>query len=197
MIAPIDRATMLKRGIGGAVVAFGAAALSPLARTAAGQASRGDADIVEYALLLEELEARFYLEALDKVSGLSSDARAVTETLAGHEDQHVSALKDVLENLGGRVQDPPRFDFGDAFRSEERYLEVAQTLEETGVGAYNYAGPLLVSKDILETAGGIVQVEARHAAAIRQLRGEPESPRAFDEPLDMATVRRRASAFVA
>jgi hypothetical protein len=42
-------------------------------------------------------------------------------------------------------------------------------LEDTGVSAFNGAGPLLTSGDFLGFAGKIVSVEARHAAYIRDL----------------------------
>ena len=51
------------------------------------------------------------------------------------------------------------------------FLKLAYVLENTGVGAYNGAGPSLTSKQLLAAAGSIVQVEARHAAAIALLTG--------------------------
>jgi Ferritin-like domain len=44
-------------------------------------------------------------------------------------------------------------------------------LENVGVGAYNGDGPWLTNKKLLAAAGSIVQVEARHAAAIAVLTG--------------------------
>src|SRR3712207_4661631 len=122
--------------------------------------------------------------------------RGAIETIKGHEDEHAEALGDLFETLGGRLEPPPPFDFGDAFSSEERFLEVAEELGETGIGAYNGAGPQLNSRDILRTAGGIVQVEARHAAVIRRLRGRDEAPRPFDRPLTVGQVRQRVGEYV-
>ena len=45
----------------------------------------------------------------------------------------------------------------------------ARTFEDLGVSAYNGAGQLLTVAANLLTAGKIVSVEARHAAAIRDL----------------------------
>jgi hypothetical protein len=42
--------------------------------------------------------------------------------------------------------------------------------EDLGVAAYNGAGKYLTSADYLTVAGKIVSVEARHAAAIRDMR---------------------------
>jgi hypothetical protein len=49
-------------------------------------------------------------------------------------------------------------------------LRTAQLLEDTGVAAYNGAGKHLTVAANLLLAGKIVSVEARHAAAIRDIR---------------------------
>ena len=57
-------------------------------------------------------------------------------------------------------------------------------LENTGVGAYNGAAPSIKSKQVLASAGSIVQIEARHAAAIDLLIGKSPTPnQGFDKPL--------------
>ena len=48
-------------------------------------------------------------------------------------------------------------------------MGTAKAFEDLGVSAYNGAGELLESADYLLFAGKIVSVEARHAAAIRDL----------------------------
>ena len=59
----------------------------------------------------------------------------------------------------------PKFDF--PYNDTAGFLKLAQTFEDTGVSAYNGAAPAIKSKEVLAAAGSIVQVEARHAAAIR------------------------------
>ncbi len=49
-------------------------------------------------------------------------------------------------------------------------------LEYTGVGAYIGAGLSLMNKAYLGVAGSIVQIEARHAAAIGLLTGKSVTP---------------------
>ena len=90
----------------------------------------------------------------------------------------------------------PGVDFGKAFASEKSFLELAQTFEDTGVSAYNGAAPMIRSKDVLAAAGGIVQVEARHAAAIRLLRDENPAPDAFDKTLSTDEVLKAVKPFV-
>jgi hypothetical protein len=73
--------------------------------------------------------------------------------------------------------------------SEASFLKLASTLENTGVGAYNAAGPLLKDKTVLASAGSIVQVEARHAAAIDLLIDKSPTPnQGFDIPIEKAKV---------
>ena len=70
-------------------------------------------------------------------------------------------------------------------------------LENTGVGAYNGAGPSLMNKEYLAAAGSIVQVEARHAAAIALLTGDPITPSgAFDKPLSKSQVLAKAGPLI-
>ncbi len=56
---------------------------------------------------------------------------------------------------------------------------------------------MIESKDLLATAGGIVQVEARHAAAIRFAAGEPPAPEAFDPTLNEDEVLKAVQPFLA
>ena len=64
------------------------------------------------------------------------------------------------------------------------------------MSAYNGAAVDIQSKEVLAAAGGIVQVEARHAAAIRNLRGEDVTDAAFDEALTMQEVLDAAKPFI-
>jgi hypothetical protein len=127
--------------------------------------------------------------------GLSGEVVEVARTIRDSEAEHVDFLTALLQQLGGRPEKPPQFDFGDAFASEAGFLELAQTLEDTGVGAYNGAAPLVSSPDVLDAAGAIVQVEARHAGVIRLLRGEDIAPAAFDTPLHMDDALARVERF--
>jgi len=64
------------------------------------------------------------------------------------------------------------------------------------VSAYNGAAPMIKSKDVLAAAGTIVQIEARHAAAIRLAAGEDPSPEAFDQALEMQAVLDAVKPFI-
>lgn len=54
--------------------------------------------------------------------------------------------------------------------TRDALLKTSQLLEDTGVSAYNGAGKYLTSAANLLVAGKIVSVEARHAAAVRDMR---------------------------
>ena len=141
----------------------------------------GDIEILNFALTLEYLEADFYKQALKL--DLDRDARMFAQEFGEHEQAHVDALTQTIEQLGGTPAEMPTFTF--PLEDQASFLELAQTLEDTGVSAYNGGGPAIESKDVLTAAGQIVQMEARHAAAIRVVRGEAPAPNAFDETLDM------------
>ena len=68
--------------------------------------------------------------------------------------------------------------------------------EDLGVGAYNGAGPSIKSKEVLAAAGSIVQVEGRHAGAVRLLNGDKIAPSPFDKGIPMAEVLMKAKPFI-
>ncbi len=162
----------------------GAASVGPFVANAFAQSADGDIEIVNFALTLEYLETRFYKEAA-KLK-LSKDVKELAALFADQEQEHVNALKGAVKQLGGTPAKKPTFEFG--VTDEKSFLKLAQTLEDTGVYAYNGAGPAIKNKDILAAAGSIVQIEARHAAAIRLQNGENPAPDAFDKTLTVDEV---------
>ena len=183
-VGGMNRASFILKSALAIGTTAGAAAVGPFVTNALAATASSDIDILNFALTLEYLETRFYKEAakLD----LSSKVAKLAKQLADDEQQHVNALKGAVKQSGGTPAAKPTFEFG--VTDEKSFLKLAQTLEDTGVSAYNGAGPLLKNKDLLLAAGSIVQVEARHAAAIRLLNGENPAPDAFDKSLDKAAV---------
>jgi rubrerythrin len=182
------RAAFLLRGALSAGALLGAGAAGPFVRDALAQESGGDLEILNFALTLEYLESTFYERAVMKGKGLSSEARALALEIRDNERSHVDALRTAITGSGGKPVEAPDVGFGLAFTSEAKFLELAQALEDTGVSAYNGAAPSIESIEILAAAGSIVQVEARHAALIRLMRGQLPAPDAFDKPLDAQQV---------
>jgi len=82
------------------------------------------------------------------------------------------------------------------FKDQKSFLKLAQTFEDTGVSAYNGAAPMIKSAAVLGAAGSIVQVEARHAAAIRLLNGQPPAETGFDQTLSKNQVLTAVKPFI-
>jgi len=180
----VSREAFLVKGVLAAGAVYGAGMISPFLKSAFAQTEMGDLDILNFALTLEYLEADFYRRA--RTLGLSSEARMIAKDFGDAEQQHVEALRGTIKKLGGKPVASPAFTF--PMTGEKTFLKLAQTLEDTGVSAYNGAGPMIKNKDILAAAGSIVQIEARHAAVIRLLRGQQPAPNAFDPSLTKAQV---------
>ena len=188
------RSAFLVRGALATGSLYGAGAVGSFVTQAFAQ-SGGDVDILNFALTLEYLEAAFYKEGLAK-AGLSGDAKKLATEIEDHEQQHVAALTQTIKKLGGKPAAKPTFDFGGAFGSRAAYLKTANTLEDTGVSAYNGAAPMIASVEVLAAAGSIVQIEARHAAMIRLVRGKAPAPSAFDKASQMDAVLAAVKPFI-
>src|SRR4051794_6397700 len=193
----ITRGAFILRGTLAAAAVYGAGAVTPFVRNAVAQSDASDSAILDFALRLETLEANFYDRALKQVPDMSLAVRHVIQDVRDHEHQHAETVNAMLLQLGISASPAPKLHFGDAFSSEQRFLEVAAQLEDTGVAAYNGAVPELFTSGIIDLAAQIVQVEARHAALIRDFRGEPIADAAFDKPLDEPHASARIKPYIA
>ncbi len=211
-------------------VAFGL-----LAKRAFAQGTALPANIItvlNFALTLEYLEDDFYRLGLE--SGvIPGEDLAVFQPISAHEAAHVALLTSTISSGGGTPVLKPTFDFTaagtfpDPFADYPTFQALSQGFEDTGVRAYKgQAGALMSNDAILTVALQIHSVEARHASAVRRLRGEkgwitgnqntlpPQvaavyageeagagvttlpSSEAFDEPLTMDQVNAIASLFI-
>jgi rubrerythrin len=184
-IEEISRSDLLLKGALAAGAVYGIGMVGPFIRQALAGSGGGDVEILNFALTLEYLEQAFYDEAKRKVK-LSGDLKSLVNTIADDETQHVDALTATIKQLGGKPVAEPKFVF--PYSDTAGFLKLAQTFEDTGVSAYNGAAPAIKSKDVLGAAGSIVQVEARHAAAIRLQNGDSPAPVAFDPSLTQSQV---------
>ena len=128
----------------------------------------GDIGILNYAYALEQLEAAFYMMVVSKpYNNISPMELAMLTDVRDHEISHREFFKNAL---GGMAIPALDFDWSTiTFTSRDSVLGTAKAFEDLGVSAYNGAGRLIKSADYLVLAGKIVSVEARHAAAIRDL----------------------------
>lgn len=132
------------------------------------QLGGGDVGILNYALVLEQLEAAFYTAVVaTPFQGITQEESVIMQDLKNHEVVHRDFLRAAL---GNNAIPTLNFNFQSIdFNSRESVLNTAKTFEDLGVAAYNGAGKFLESPDFLLIAGKIVSVEGRHAAAIRSL----------------------------
>jgi serine-rich repeat adhesion-like glycoprotein len=195
-VTGISRGAFLLRGALATGALLGGTAVGPFVGRALAQETGGDADILNFALTLEYLEATFYSRAVGKGRNMSSETRRLAREIRDNETAHVDALTKTIKSLGAKPVKAPTVGFGDVFTSDRAFLKLAQTLEDTGVSAYNGAAPAIKSGEVLAAAGSIVQVEARHAALIRLMREQDPAPSAFDAGLDKQKVLDAVMPFV-
>jgi hypothetical protein len=190
----MSRSSFILRGALAAGAIYGATAVTPFVSSALAQSGGGDAAILNFALTLEYLESDFYNVKGREVS-LRGTAKTYAAEFGAQEQEHVQALIAAIKQLGGKPVAKPTFAF--PVTDEKSFLALASVLENTGVSAYNGAAPSLASKQVLAAAGSIVQIEARHAAAIDLLIGTSPTPSGgFDTPLTKAQVLAKAGPLI-
>ncbi|MBA3709318.1 MAG: ferritin-like domain-containing protein [Planctomycetes bacterium] len=149
-------------------------------------------EVLNFALTLEYLEARYYILGVDSGVIPGRDSRIFT-TIRDHEIAHRDFLIGVIRSLSATPVPEPTFDFtaGGAFApfaNYDTFKLLAQAFEDTGVRAYKGQFPNLQSNDtVLTAAATIHSVEGRHAAEVRRLRGE-KGWIPFEDPLAPAAI---------
>jgi len=132
---------------------------------------KGDVGILNYAYALEQLEADFYTKVVNNFyTGISNAEKQIFTDLYHHEVIHRDFFKAAITGATSNVLPTLEFQYPNVnFNDRNSVLATAKALEDTGVAAYNGAGKYITNVDYLVIAGKIVSVEARHAAAIRDL----------------------------
>jgi hypothetical protein len=128
-----------------------------------------DTGIFNYVYVLEQIEAAFYTQVVAKpYVGFSLLELAYFTDIRDHEIAHREFIKNIL---GGAAIPTLTTDFSSVnFQSRTSVLDTAIMLEDLGVSAYNGAGQFISNPQYLELLGKIVSVEARHAAALRDIK---------------------------
>jgi hypothetical protein len=204
--AGIDRADFFRKGAVAATgfvaggVLFGGMVSPAAAQTISSRrrTRRNDANILNYALTLEYLEAEFYAQAIRNNAFADDRFRTFATVTGEHEAAHVTTLREVLGRAAVRK---PTFDFGATVTDPAQFAQTAQVLEDTGVAAYAGQGPNILQKPVVQAALSIHSVEARHAAWIRFLNSgglgaeaNLPAPTAFDRARSQAATLRAVTA---
>jgi hypothetical protein len=190
---PSDRRKFLKRvgatGLGvAAATMVGGSVLGKVAHAATGIT---DADILNFALNLEYLEAEFYsvatygstllelgvLTAAEE-SGPTTGGNMVPDfgaaplayvatALRKNEIAHVKYLRVALGSAAVKKPAIHLGALGYGFANVDSWLKLARQFEDVGVSAYLGAAPLITSKTYLAAAAAILATEAQHSGSIR------------------------------
>jgi hypothetical protein len=180
-----------------AVASAGAAAIGAgLMQGQTSTAAPTDAEILNFALNLEYLEAEFYTVAttgktIDQLGisitgsgnqGAATGGKMVNMTnssfptaqiameIAADERSHVTLIQQALTAAGAQPIAQPAINLnalGIGFGSLAEFLTLARAFEDVGVTAYAGAAPLISSSAILGYAARILAAEAEHASNIR------------------------------
>ena len=198
-----SRRSLIKWGIYG----LGALTIAVMPRAINAQTnSRGktltfnanDIGILNFALLLEELEAAFYAAVVSSGKITNSKEMEYMRYLGGQEAAHVTFLRSVLADQVLFATQDLSFNqstLNNVLSSRDSILNTAVTLEDVGVHAYNGAGPSLTNPTFILAAGSIVSVEARHAAGVRALLGKPTTEPDSDRLINDAKLNSSLNPF--
>jgi len=164
-----------------------------------------DVTILKFADVLEQLETEFYKQALAKfqasdftAAGFASPDVAIQQfqTIQSDEATHSVVLQAGLAAVGETPITSCKFNFDFALTDVTTMAAVGRVVENVGVGAYLGAAPLVTDPVVLQAAGSILTVEARHQTVQNLLSGVGTSvPSAFDIALAPSEVLSVAAPF--
>ena len=161
-------------GAGAAVVGGAIADWPGVARSA--PSAQQDVRVLTFVLGLERIEAAFYAEA-QRAGALRGELLEFVEVVGDHERQHVAFLEQALSAQAA----PVTLEAAEKVKDERRFAATASVLEDAIVSAYIGQATNLTPERLAQAAT-IASVEARHAAWIRDIVGEPPA----DDPTDVS-----------
>ncbi|KAJ3104588.1 hypothetical protein HDU96_008896 [Phlyctochytrium bullatum] len=156
-----------------------------------------DLEVLNFALVLEHLEAEFYRLGLTKFSandfaraGFPSFVRNEFQNINNHESVHVTFLTDVINTVFGAGKAVPRceYNFDVALANVQNFVTFAAILERTGVSAYTGANKLITNPDFLTAGATIATTEGRHSSFLNLLTSQLPAVGSFDTPLGIQPI---------
>lgn len=129
------------------------------------------------------------------VSKRDKGVRAVFRSIQDHENDHVAFL---VAALGPDARPMPTFKNLES-KNYGNFVMLTMAFENTGVGAYLGAAPIINSQMLLAAAGSIMTVEARHAGWVNVYLNTPITLQdaSFETPLTPDQVAAAVSPYIA
>ena len=133
---------------------------------------RTDTGIFNFLFLFEQTEVAFYNTAVasSAFAGMTAEQREVISDIRAVETVHREFLRALLGDAGVGNAAFNQTALNAAAASGASILRTSEMLEDTGVATQIGLGKYIQSPDNLAIAGKVNSVEARHVAAVRDIR---------------------------
>jgi len=164
-----------------------------------------DVLVFKFADVLEQLETKFYEQALAKfqesdftTAGFANPQVPIEQmkVMAFDEQSHSVALQAALKSFGEEPITTCQFNFDAALGDLATTVATARVVENVGVSAYLGGATLITDPVLLDAAGSILSIEARHSTVLNILSAGAAIPSPFDIPLSPAEILSIASPFI-
>ncbi|KAL9584605.1 MAG: hypothetical protein Q9212_002010 [Teloschistes hypoglaucus] len=161
-----------------------------------------DESVAQLALYLEHLELSLYTggyknftDAQYTAQGFPPGFRDNVGVIAQHEATHAETISTILSDSGYTPVPPCTYKFN--YTDPTSFVDLANMITSTGIGAY-LGGASLLTDDpaLLTAASSILTVEARHDAFLRAGVGASPFPTAFDTALTAVYAYNIAQMFI-
>lgn len=186
------------------------ALVAPLLASAAparfyGKRAAADVVVFKFADVLEQLETQFYNAALAKfqesdftTAGFANAQVPIEQmkVMAFDEQAHSTALQAALKSFGEEPITTCKFNFESALTDLATTVATARVVENVGVSAYLGGATLITDPVLLDAAGSILTIEARHSTILNVLSAGTAIPSPFDIPMTPSEILALAGPFI-
>jgi len=164
-----------------------------------------DALVLKFAEVLNQLESKFYQDAIAKFQDSDFTAAGFTlpdvpkqvfQKIQADEQTHINFLSGALTAANDNTVPGCTFDFTPVLTDVKTMSSFARILEHVGVSAFLGASVLVSDRSILGAAATILTIESRHQTLTNILNGGRAIPQAFDQALTPKQVLTLASPFI-